>query len=975
MSSSLQEFLHQHRVGGNEIITHTSIQPNGKYFIPNEETRKFYYLYNQYIQKNKGHTILEIPISNYIPIIVDIDLKKEVKQNSEPKGNLYNLKNVKGIIETYMKILKEILVDVKDEDLCCFLMERDAYMEQKDLKSKKYIKNGFHLHFPRIFLTKIQIEVILMKKVKQYLKEENISLPNGLTYHNVIDESIYKGKGKPWFLYHSTKSLDIPPYTCSSVFLGNGTSKKDWKKFLRDGVFKCGENVEENLVDIFSIRGENKSEFYYEIKPDVQIMDDYIETNNQDIIEENEETKKFYSHDPRQDEWVDELLSLLPYSYSQDYNKWKHIGWILYNIYDGYDEGFHRWDQFSQQCKEKYSYNIVKNEWNIMEKKNITIGSLKHLVKKEKPDDYISLCNRFTEEYYKNSLYQCSTTHYDIAQILHLTYDNTFVCASVEKNLWYIFEDHIWKPVEDGVKLRNKISTDIVARYEEMRGGIIDGEKRDLERQKKSKEREKNKQLQKKQLELNDINDLESNPTLNLEDDKFKILEAKEEIKKIDKKIDDLEESISEINNQIELFSSKPVENGDTKEMKKKKPSKVEKLSKIIGNLKTRPFKNNVMAEARDMFYDENFLKKINADPWLIAFQNGVFDLKNKVFRDGEPMDYISMNVPIHYRSDLTLHSPQVQMVIDFFIKIFPDVSIRDYFLQIQSEIFVGRNQQKIFQIWTGDGDNGKSVTQDIFEKMLGQLCVKLPTSLLVGKRTQSSGACPELVRAGSGARMCILQEANNSDKINTGILKELSGNDSFYARGLHKDPIDINPMFKLVMICNKPPVIENSQNDQATWNRTRLIPFESTFPKDRSLVPETFEEQIEKKIFPRDQDFSDKIPDMLEGVAWYLLDIYKNRQGKIIVEPTKVLEATGEYRASNDTFKRYLDDKVEDCEEGRLSFFELYDSFKDWYRDSYPSQKPPNGPNMKEYLVKIWGKPNAKGGWARKKFFTENIN
>ena len=104
-------------------------------------------------------------------------------------------------------------------------------------------------------------------------------------------------------------------------------------------------------------------------------------------------------------------------------------------------------------------------------------------------------------------------------------------------------------------------------------------------------------------------------------------------------------------------------------------------------------------------------------------------------------------------------------------------------------------------------------------------------------------------------------------------------------------------------------------------------------------------------------------------------IDIYKNRQGKIIVEPAKVLEATGEYRASNDTFKRYLDDKVEDCEEGRLSFFELYDSFRDWYRDSYPSQKPPNGPNMKEYLVKIWGKPNAKGGWARKKFFTESIN
>ena len=103
-----------------------------------------------------------------------------------------------------------------------------------------------------------------------------------------------------------------------------------------------------------------------------------------------------------------------------------------------------------------------------------------------------------------------------------------------------------------------------------MRGDIIDGEKKDLERQKKSKEREKNKQLQKKQLELNDINDLEINPSLNTEDDKQKISEAKDEIKKIDKKIEELDDSINDIEIQIQLLSSKLVENGDTKEMKKK---------------------------------------------------------------------------------------------------------------------------------------------------------------------------------------------------------------------------------------------------------------------------------------------------------------------------------------------------------------------------------------------------------------------
>ena len=968
MSLSLQDFLFQHRVKEDEVITHTTIQPKGKYNIPIEDSKRFYTLYNNYITKHKSHTILENPISNYIPVIVDIDLKKRLKDNERPRGLLYEPNDIKNISKIFIRVLKTILVDIKDEDLCCFVMERKGYIEKRN--NKIYFKNGFHLHFPRIFLTKIQIEVILIKKVKKILKEESIKLPNGLEYHNVIDESIYRGRGKPWFIYNSTKSLEIPAYLCSFVVLSNGEERKDWKKFLREEPFMIRDKIEESLVDIFSIRGENKTEFYYEIKVDEQIDDDYIETNNQDIMEENKRFNR--NRCEKQDEWVDELLSLLPYSYSEEYEKWKHIGWILYNIYDGTDDGFYRWDNFSQQCKEKYSFEEIKRDWSTMEKKNITMGSLKHLVKKERPEEYMELCHRFTEEYYKNSLYQCSTTHYDIAKILHLTYENVYTCASVEKNgIWYKFDRHIWRKVEDGVSLRNKISTDIVTNYESMRSDVINDEKKELERKKRNYENEMKMKKNEKQLREIYLRDLDPSRA----DEKIKIKEEMESIKKINDKIIELEDKVKEIEQNIESISSEYMKNGDTKEMKQNKMARVEKLSKIIGNLKTRPFKNNVMAEARDMFYNEYFIKNLDADPWLVAFENGVYDLKRNIFRDGEPNDNISKNLPISYRNDFTIDSPSVKMAIDFFLRIFPDESIRDYFLSIQSEVFLGRNKQKIFQIWTGDGDNGKSITQDIFERMLGELCVKLPTSTITGQRGQSSSACPELVRAGSGARMCIVQEPGKTDRINTGMLKELSGNDKFYARGLHKDPVDINPMFKLVMVCNKPPVIDNSQSDQATWNRTRLIPFESFFPKDESLVPLTLEEQLEKKIFQRDPNFSDKIPDMIEGVAWYLLEIYKNNKGKIIVEPKKVLEATAEYRKSNDNFKRFLDEKVEDSEEGRLSFNQLYDAFKDWYRESYPSKVIPNGPLMKEYIIKLWGLPSRRNYWRNKKIIEEIID
>ena len=52
--------------------------------------------------------------------------------------------------------------------------------------------------------------------------------------------------------------------------------------------------------------------------------------------------------------------------------------------------------------------------------------------------------------------------------------------------------------------------------------------------------------------------------------------------------------------------------------------------------------------------------------------------------------------------------------------------------------------------------------------------------------------------------------------------------------------------------------------NPITTWNRTRLIPFKVSFQKIVNWF-QTFEEQIEK--YSNDADFSDKIPDLLEGV------------------------------------------------------------------------------------------------------------
>ena len=71
--------------------------------------------------------------------------------------------------------------------------------------------------------------------------------------------------------------------------------------------------------------------------------------------------------------------------------------------------------------------------------------------------------------------------------------------------------------------------------------------------------------------------------------------------------------------------------------------------------------------------------------------------------------------------------------------------------------------------------------------------------------------------------------------------MKELSGGDKITARGLFQDPIEFKPQFKPIFICNDDP--ELPPNDEGTWRRIKLIPFESRFvsnpnPKKSNQFP-----------------------------------------------------------------------------------------------------------------------------------------
>jgi hypothetical protein len=102
-------------------------------------------------------------------------------------------------------------------------------------------------------------------------------------------------------------------------------------------------------------------------------------------------------------------------------------------------------------------------------------------------------------------------------------------------------------------------------------------------------------------------------------------------------------------------------------------------LNAIYTKLKTVKFKENLMKDCREFFFDEQFVKKLDANKDLIAFNNGVLDLITFTFRDGKPEDYISFSTEIDYDPEKPYYEYESWASVDMFIKqVLPDPDVRE---------------------------------------------------------------------------------------------------------------------------------------------------------------------------------------------------------------------------------------------------------------------------------------------------------
>ena len=231
--------------------------------------------------------------------------------------------------------------------------------------------------------------------------------------------------------------------------------------------------------------------------------------------------------------------------------------------------------------------------------------------------------------------------------------------------------------------------------------------------------------------------------------------------------------------------------------------------------------------------------------------------------------------------------------------------------------------------ILQGDGGSGKTTLVEAIAAMLGEYAVKLPfQSFCQSKHGRGPGsASPDLMKL-RGTRLAYASEGDQSARLDSGMIKMLTGNEPITARALYKDQIVFPQTFKLWLVSNYDP--KASSDDTGMWRRMMKIPF--------AVIPENLRDPEVKKMLTTDPEVRSAL---LSWTVKGCLDWQKRGGGRIgLAQPEAIKAATEAYHIKQDSLAEWWDDLL--SSDAQLDPFQ-YASARE-LRQHYDQWCPMNG-------------------------------
>lgn len=403
----------------------------------------------------------------------------------------------------------------------------------------------------------------------------------------------------------------------------------------------------------------------------------------------------------------------------------------------------------------------------------------------------------------------------------------------------------------------------------------------------------------------------------------------------------------ADLNTQASQQEAKAEASGDEQE-KERAAQYVTKVKGLIKELSGRAFSLRQISRCKNVLnfassFDGMGIKAAQWDrnPMLLAVPNGVIDLKTGLLRNGRPEDYIRTHCPTEWQG-IDAPAPRWERFLKeiFELKLIETPDGRKFVKRTEQELdnlikfmrrlfgygITGEVAEHVFALLYGeDGRNGKDTIQHAISHAIGDVSTAISKDVLLDAgRARSAGAPTPHLSDLQGKRLAWASEPEKGARFSVGQVKEYSGGGEIPTRSPYEKKFTkIKPSHLLILLTNHKPHAD--ANDEAFWDRLRLITFDMRF----------VDNPVEKKVNERKKD-TQLWPELemeAPGILAWLVRGCLEWQEQGLNTPQSVLDDGKRYRNEEDDLIKFLQECCITGEDKKVSASALYTAYESWAR------------------------------------------
>lgn len=275
-------------------------------------------------------------------------------------------------------------------------------------------------------------------------------------------------------------------------------------------------------------------------------------------------------------------------------------------------------------------------------------------------------------------------------------------------------------------------------------------------------------------------------------------------------------------------------------------------------------------------------ITEFDADPYIFNCQNCTLDLKDFTMHAHKPEDFLSKISNVNFDKDAKCERWEsfVKEVMQ------DDIETAKYLQKSLGYALTGDTSEECFFILYGATTrNGKGTSMETIIHLLGDYGKTAQPESIAQKQTSNSGSPTEDIARLKGARFVNMSEPDKGLRLNSALVKQLTGGDTVTARFLHQNSFEYRPEYKLFINTNHLPKV--GDDSVFSSGRVKLIPFERHFEEN--------EQDKGLKVFFKN-------PENISGIFNWCVEGLKLMRDEGLQSPPKVIEATKQYREDSDT-------------------------------------------------------------------------